>query len=731
VDKTAEAGINRIRFEVRAGSENTIDSYANFRDAGFPYDGGAANMAWRAARYETVNDNNDPNVINPAGFHWTEIDSVADNLVNPLRAKLAARGESLYINLNYVVALSQVTSGKPYVHASTAEYAEFMLAAFQHLQARNGWVPNGIEVSLEPDAQQPVWTGTYIGQVIVATAARLAAAGFTPDFIGPSTMCMDSAGTFFDQAMAVPGAAAKIKELSYHRSCGLTSGALQTLATKAQARGIGTSMLEWWDSGLNYHTLHETLKNGRATAWQQATFVDLWTRDGIGVSYINPAMPTVAEFTNPTKFLSLYYQNVRFGAVRVDATSNNSTFDPLAFRNKNGTFAVVVKAGSGGTFTVTGLPAGVYGIKYASQFTNATGTRPDQTIVAGQAVNVDVPTSGVITVYGKTSGPIEICGDGIDNDGDGQIDEDCAPPPPPPVEICGDRIDNDGDGLIDEDCTEICGDGIDNDGDGLIDEDCTTTHAVPGAPRRLSGSVRRSTVSIKWYAPLTGGAVVDYLVEAGVVPGQTLYSTPVGAMRSVSVPGVGTGRYYVRVRARNQNGVSAASNEIVLSVGCGGPPRKSTGLTATSVEGVVTFSWIDPDGCSGASYTVTVGRAALAGDVQTLASPDNTVTTLLQEGTYFARVTTMADTGSSVSNDLQFKVEGSACATPRFHTTLQSSLRGRHVGFSWSPLDPETALDDDDAATVSYVIEVGSAPGSSNFGVVPMGRDTAIATDAP
>jgi hypothetical protein len=29
--------------------------------------------------------------------------------------------------------------------------------------------------------------------------------------------------------------------------------------------------------------------------------------------------------------------------------------------------------------------------------------------------------------------PTEVCGNGIDDDGDGQIDEDCAPPPPPPA----------------------------------------------------------------------------------------------------------------------------------------------------------------------------------------------------------------------------------------------------------------------------------------------------------
>jgi uncharacterized repeat protein (TIGR01451 family) len=75
--------------------------------------------------------------------------------------------------------------------------------------------------------------------------------------------------------------------------------------------------------------------------------------------------------------------------------------------------------------------------------------------------------------------PTETCGDGIDNDGDGLTDEGCGQPPPPPVETCGDGIDNDGDGLSDEGCgqpppppTETCGDGIDNDGDGLTDEGC-------------------------------------------------------------------------------------------------------------------------------------------------------------------------------------------------------------------------------------------------------------------
>jgi hypothetical protein len=59
----------------------------------------------------------------------------------------------------------------------------------------------------------------------------------------------------------------------------------------------------------------------------------------------------------------------------------------------------------------------------------------------------------------------DICGDGIDNNEDGAIDEDCQ-------EVCGDGIDNDSNGEIDDTCDEVCGDGEDNDNNGVIDEGC-------------------------------------------------------------------------------------------------------------------------------------------------------------------------------------------------------------------------------------------------------------------
>jgi hypothetical protein len=107
-------------------------------------------LAWRHHRYATVNDDADPNVIRAAGYHFTELDRNVRTTILPLRALAAAKGEPLYINLNYVAFTSQITTGS-YHHQNAAEYAEFILAAFQHLDQQFGFVPDAVELLLEPD----------------------------------------------------------------------------------------------------------------------------------------------------------------------------------------------------------------------------------------------------------------------------------------------------------------------------------------------------------------------------------------------------------------------------------------------------------------------------------------------------------------------------------------------------------------------------------------------------
>ena len=126
----------------------------------------------------------------------------------------------------------------------------------------------------------------------------------------------------------------------------------------------------------------------------------------------------------------------------------------------------------------------------------------------------------------------EVCGDGQDNDGNGQVDEICnvsnvpnvpqddkqqSPQVEPGQEMCGDGQDNDGNGQVDENCNvsnvpnvpkdykqspqvepekELCGDGKDNKckvycaNNGQVDENCNVSN-VPQDDKQVSDEKKK------------------------------------------------------------------------------------------------------------------------------------------------------------------------------------------------------------------------------------------------
>jgi hypothetical protein len=182
--------------------------------------------------------------------------------------------------------------------------------------------------------------------------------------------------------VAVPRVTQYLTDLAYHRYGGVSDGNLQAIGARAVAFGIRTSMLEHIGSG--YQDLHQDLTLGRNSAWQQ--FILGWceTRDDGGQYYpIDVSTPTapVILLGSRTRFLQQYFRDVRFGAVRHEATSTSSTFAPLAFRNTTGGWVVVVKADAGDTT--------------AAELRTAL---PTTTISAGQPIVTTIPASGVLTV---------------------------------------------------------------------------------------------------------------------------------------------------------------------------------------------------------------------------------------------------------------------------------------------------------------------------------------------
>lgn len=392
-----DVGITRVRVEFRAGVENTRDYWREHQTGRVDY------PAWRSVRYATVNDNADPNAIDWKGFHFSELDNTVEKVVIPLKRRIEAKGERLHVSLDYVAFTGQIKGGGKYIHDDPKEYAELVLAVHLHLKKKYGLVPDSMQVLLEPDNVRQ-WNGTLLGRAIVAAGRRLEAEGFTPRFVAPSCTNMRNAITYFDRMVAVPGVLRYLKEYSYHRYGGVSDANLRAIVSRAAKHGLETSMLEWWSGANGYETLHKDLKLGMNSCWQQGVVAGPGTSKSsmslYNVDVRDPANPVVI-MTPKTRFTRLYYRFVRPGAVRISAGSDDGAFDPIAFVNKDGRYAVVVKAARAGKLSVRGLPAGTYGIKYATHGEHD-GDLPDAVIRAGSALKAAIPAKGVITIYGKT-----------------------------------------------------------------------------------------------------------------------------------------------------------------------------------------------------------------------------------------------------------------------------------------------------------------------------------------
>lgn len=169
---------------------------------------------------------------------------------------------------------------------------------------------------------------------------------------------------------------------------------------------------------------------------------------------------------------------------------------------------------------------------------------------------------------------------------------------------------------------------------------------APGAPTSLTTSSSGSNVTLSWGAPTTGGTPSAYMIEAGSSSGSanlTNFSTGSTAT-TFSAGGVASGTYFVRVKATNAAGTSAASNESILTVGgaCTAAPSAPTGLAVVSNSGGnVTLTWTAPGG-SPTTYIVEAGSATglvnLVPGLDLASSATSLAATGVARGTYFVRV---------------------------------------------------------------------------------------------
>ena len=193
----------------------------------------------------------------------------------------------------------------------------------------------------------------------------------------------------------------------------------------------------------------------------------------------------------------------------------------------------------------------------------------------------------------------------------------------------------------------------------------TETPLAPSAPTFFNASAAGSTVTLRWTAPASGGAPTAYIIEAGSTPGAgnlANFSTGNTATSYVA-GGVGAGLYYVRARATNAAGASAASNEATLVVGsaCTGAPGAPGGLSAAStVGGTVVLSWNAASGTP-TSYIVEAGSTPGTSNLANSDLGSNATSytaTGVGRGTYFVRMRAKNSCGTGpVSNEAVVTVQ--------------------------------------------------------------------------
>jgi hypothetical protein len=125
---------------------------------------------------------------------------------------------------------------------------------------------------------------------------------------------------------------------------------------------------------------------------------------------------------------------------------------------------------------------------------------------------------------------------------------------------------------------------------------------APGVPATPVVTVSGLLVTLIWAAPSSGGAVVDYLLEAGTAPGASnIAIIPVAglAFSTTAPPGI----YYVRVRARGPAGVGPPSADATINVTAGAPvPGGAPLLTFTITPNPVPLTGVFP-GCAGSPFS--------------------------------------------------------------------------------------------------------------------------------
>lgn len=237
----------------------------------------------------------------------------------------------------------------------------------------------------------------------------------------------------------------------------------------------------------------------------------------------------------------------------------------------------------------------------------------------------------------------------------------------------------------------------------------------PLAPQNLRAVQGGGGIQFAWDAP-DGPPPTGYVLEAGLAPGSTFASVPVGGT-TFAVAGVPPGTFILRVRALNPSGSSPASPELTLRVGVGGVvlPGAPINFETMVVAGRLTMTWSPPEtGAAPTGYVIEVGSGAGLANIAVVPVTAASFTfSGVPPGFYYFRVRAQNAGGTSDPGEEQMLVAGTVAAPPSVVPRVASSVAGSVLTLTWDApaFGPVT----------SYRVEAGTGVGLANLGVLDTG----------
>lgn len=242
--------------------------------------------------------------------------------------------------------------------------------------------------------------------------------------------------------------------------------------------------------------------------------------------------------------------------------------------------------------------------------------------------------------------------------------------------------------------------------------------APPLPPINLAGSAALSTATITWTPNPSGGPPATYLLDAGTAPGVFnigTYTIPAPST-SLVVTNVPMGIYYVRVRARNVLGTSAASATIPIDVGNCTPPGPPAVFNFGVADQNVSLAWTPPDSGVTQGYVLAAGTAPGLQNVLVAPFPASVtaLNVLAPYGDYYVRVFATNVCGTSAPTPDRLISVQPCTAAPNPPSGLTFGRDGQQVTFNWNA--PASG-----PAPTQYVFVVGSQPGAGDILAFPTG----------